>query len=165
MNDPKTSPSDEGVHPAVASFLMTLDKFGMGKETKAAFQRLSPTQKVLMGMQMRKAVKENQIRKAEERRKKGLELEAAMNARCETCSKSRATCKAKVSIKAKDGEVVVDCDGIELVDRLRNLCDTCLLSLPTCPAKGIAFGDGKGKDNVIRCQSWTERKEEVNASL
>jgi len=43
-------------------------------------------------------------------------------------------------------------DGI---DTKINLCDTCQQSLPECVNNEVSFGDGVGKDNVIKCDGYT----------
>jgi hypothetical protein len=43
--------------------------------------------------------------------------------------------------------------GYELTDTKINLCDTCRNEFPTCEAKNVDFGNGKGDDNVYRCDS------------
>lgn len=41
-----------------------------------------------------------------------------------------------------------------------NLCDTCLLCFGECEQDTIEFGNGIGNDNVIKCSSYVEVKEE-----
>ena len=38
-----------------------------------------------------------------------------------------------------------------------NLCDDCSKEFPTCNAKAITFGNCVGNDNVIQCDSFSEK--------
>ena len=37
-----------------------------------------------------------------------------------------------------------------------HLCNECQFEFATCGAKEVLFGNGKGNDNVIRCDSFQE---------
>ena len=41
-----------------------------------------------------------------------------------------------------------------------NLCDSCQFCIGDCDAEDIEFGDGKGNDNVIGCDSYREKGDE-----
>lgn len=42
----------------------------------------------------------------------------------------------------------------EIVMKTVNLCDTCTKEVPTCNGKVIQWGNGFGKDNIVRCQTY-----------
>ena len=46
--------------------------------------------------------------------------------------------------------------NVVIKDNKVNLCDSCRLDYPTCPPndKDIAFGDGRGNDNVCMCSGY-----------
>lgn len=53
-------------------------------------------------------------------------------------------------------KVEIGIDNVVIKGNKVNLCDSCRLNYPTCPPKfqDIAFGDGKGNDNVCMCSSY-----------
>ena len=36
-----------------------------------------------------------------------------------------------------------------------NLCDTCRLEYPICDSPNVEYGDGQGKDNIIKCDIYS----------
>ena len=40
-----------------------------------------------------------------------------------------------------------------------HLCDTCIYCFADCPAKTVEFGNGKGNDNVVHCDSYANKDE------
>ena len=58
-----------------------------------------------------------------------------------------------VLASAKPKDVVVG-----MPDTKAHLCDTCHFDVATCEAVGVQYGDGKGNDNVIACDTFKERQ-------
>lgn len=50
-------------------------------------------------------------------------------------------------------KVEIGIDNVVIEGNKVNLCDSCRLDYPICPPEiqDIAFGDGKGNDNVCMC--------------
>jgi hypothetical protein len=42
-----------------------------------------------------------------------------------------------------------------ITDLTKNLCDECSRHPATCPAIGVVYGLGKGRDNVIKCKTFS----------
>jgi hypothetical protein len=54
-----------------------------------------------------------------------------------------------------------------ITDLTKNLCDECSRHPATCPAIGVVYGLGKGRDNVIKCKTFSNlesQKEESECS-
>ena len=50
-----------------------------------------------------------------------------------------------------------DCPIEQPVDTSVHLCDTCKLTYPECDPKDIDFGDGKGDDNIFKCEKYQKK--------
>lgn len=37
-----------------------------------------------------------------------------------------------------------------------HLCDSCVYNFPNCNAENIEFGNGKGTDNIIKCDMFNQ---------
>ena len=49
-------------------------------------------------------------------------------------------------------------------EKIINKCDDCVNCFATCENKNVKFGDGKGNDNVIACDSFTPCGLELSAN-
>ncbi len=74
-----------------------------------------------------------------------------LQALCDKCHKIKTQAENKIRREYK--KMVKDKEDSKI-----HLCNRCKNVYPECPAQNLVFGNGKGNDNIISCDSFILQK-------